>query len=121
MLTEILVALVLLALGLAQVFTSAGMAARALSLSEGQGAALVVAQSVLAELGRSRRIADGVTQGDSGAEHWRLDVKTLPQDGGERGRGILEGHDAVLTVTWRENGRTRSLAFETLLLAAPKP
>jgi hypothetical protein len=119
MLTEILAALVLLALGLAQLFTSVGVASHAVSLSDGQRDALVVARSVLTEAGRAGALADGVNEGKSGDEHWRLVLKRPPDSAA--GRDVLEGHDAELTISWHEDGRTRSLSFSTLLLTVPKP
>ena len=116
MLSEAIVALVIAAVGLAALFTSVGSGATASALADRQRAATAVAQSMIAELQRADAIADGVSEGDTSAgQHWRLELERLKTTAEDR-RGALEGHTVKLTISWRQEGRPRSLDFQTLLL-----
>src|SRR5271167_3741479 len=74
-LLELLVALVILGLGLTVLFGSVGDGVRGASLAARQRDAASAAESMLAELGHSRPLADGETDGDlPNGLHWHLVV-----------------------------------------------
>jgi hypothetical protein len=119
MLTEVIVSLVILALGLGALFNSVSVGSHASALADQQRAATVAAQSIITELGRARAVEDGVSEGDlPGGRHWRLALDKLPA-GDTSSRAVLEGHTVALTVTWQQDGRTQALDFHTLLLRGP--
>jgi type II secretion system protein I len=116
-LLEILVALAILALGLAALFNSVSLGTRTASIADQQRAATTAAQSLLAELGRSRPIADGISEGAfSTGQSWRLDIEPLETP--SAAPPVLQGHKVMLMVSWPENGQSRSIALSTLMLTA---
>jgi hypothetical protein len=116
MLTEVIVSLVILALGLGALFNSVSVGSHASALADQQRAATVAAQSIIAELGRAHAVEDGISEGDlPGGRHWRLTLDKIPT-GDAKGRAVLDGHTVALTLTWRQNGRTQALDFHALLL-----
>jgi general secretion pathway protein I len=116
-LLEIMVALVILAFGLAVLFDAVGLGTGMAGVADQRRAATAAAQSLLAELGRSRPIADGATAGDfPDGQSWRLDI--TPVASAADVPGPLQGHQVELTVSWPDAAGTRSLVFDTLLLTA---
>lgn len=116
-LLEILVALAILALGLAALFNSVSLGTRTALMADQERAATTAAQSLLAELGRSRPIADGISEGAfSTGQSWRLDIEPLETP--NTASPVLQGHKVLLTVSWPENGQSRSIALSTLMLTA---
>jgi len=117
MLTEVLVALAILALGLTALFRAMSPGVDAAALADRQRVATIAAQSLLAELGQSRPVADGISEGEfSSGQHWRLVIEKLPR-AIEGQPHPLDGHRVTLSVTWRQDRQTRSLDFRTLLVA----
>jgi general secretion pathway protein I len=113
-LLEVIVALAILALGLAALFDSIGLGTDTALIAGQQRAAASAAQSLLAELGRTRPIVDGRSDGIfATGQRWQLDLEPLATS-----PGPLQGHSAALTVSWDDDGRTRALVFDTLVLAA---
>ena len=116
-LLEVLVALAILALGLAALFNSVSLGTRTASTADQERAATAAAQSLLAELGRSRPITDGISDGAfPTGQSWRLDIEPLETPGAAP--PVLQGHKVVLIVSWPEEGRSRSIALSTLRLTA---
>ena len=116
-LLEVLVALAILSLGLAALFNSVSLGTRTASTADRERAATAAAQSLLAELGRSRPIADGISDGAfPTGQSWRLDIEPLEIPGAAP--PVLQGHKVVLIVSWPEDGRSRSIALNTLRLTA---
>jgi Tfp pilus assembly protein PilV len=119
MLTEVIVALVILALGLTALFGSVQVSTRAAAIADRQRLAVVAAQSLLADIGISRPIGDGPSEGDfTSGQHWKLEIDKLPDGDNNHQPQPLEGYRVALTVTWQQNGQIRTLDFHTLVLKA---
>jgi general secretion pathway protein I len=113
-LLEVIVALAILSFGLAALFDTVGLGRATASVADQQRAATVSAQSLLAELGRTRPVVDGSTEGVfPTGQRWRLDIKPLDA----AGSGPLQGHEVTLVVSWPDNEQSRSVVFGTLVLA----
>lgn len=120
-LIEILMALAILTIGLTVLFSVLGPAAENAAVADSQRSALAGAQSILAELGHSRPLVDGKYAGDlASGQHWLMEIAPYPGPDAQA-RGALAGHQVTLNVTWGQNGRPRTLAFETTLLTASTP
>ena len=116
-LLEVLVALAILALGLAALFNSISLGTRTASTADRERAATAAAQSLLAELGRSRPFTDGISDGAfPTGQSWHLDIEPLETPGAAP--PVLQGHTVMLIVSWPEDGRSRSIALGTLMLTA---
>lgn len=115
-LLEIVVALAVLALGLAALFDTIGLGTNLAARAEGERQAASAAQSLLAELGHSRPLADGIAQGQfPNGQNWQLAIEPMPGE-----NPIVEAHHVRLTVGGPGDRRARTLVFETILLdAAP--
>jgi hypothetical protein len=118
MLTELLVSLVILGLGLSALFTGVNWAADTATFAAQQEKATSAAQSILAELGRAEPLMDGTREGDlPDGQHWRLSVEKPPDSGTDQ-QHSLQSRIVTLVVTWRQGGAERSLDFRTLMLKA---
>ena len=116
-LLEVIVALVILSLGLAALFHIVSLGTSTASVADQQRAATAAAQSLLAELGKTRPILDGSSTGAfPTGQSWQLDI--APLETGANPSGSLQGHKVVLTVSWPDGNKGRSAAFETLVLTA---
>ena len=116
-LLEVIVALVILSFGLAALFDIVGLGTRTESVADQQRAATAAAQSLLAELGRSRPVTDGTSEGAfPTGQSWRLEIAPLATT--PPAAGPLQAHQVHLTVSWPDTGQARSIAFDTLVLAA---
>jgi prepilin-type N-terminal cleavage/methylation domain-containing protein len=116
-LLEVIVALVILSLGLASLFNTVSLGTHTASVADQQRAATAAAQSLLAELGRSRPIIDGTSDGAfPNGQNWRLDIKPLETQSPVS--APLQGDAVTLTVSWPDNSQGRSLVFDTLVLTA---
>src|ERR1700733_10199668 len=116
-LLEVMVALVIFGLGVAALSGWLGDGVRGASLADRERLAATAARSLLAELGRSRPLADGTTEGDfTDGMHWRLVVD--PVEGSQADHPVLQGHAVTLTVSWLRDGRRESEDFHTLLLGS---
>jgi general secretion pathway protein I len=113
-LLEIVVALAVLALGLAALFDTIGLGTNLAARAEAERQATSAAQSLLAELGRSRPLADGVAEGQFPNEQtWQLVIDPILGDD-----AVIKAHHIRLTVGGPGDRRTRALVFETILLDA---
>jgi general secretion pathway protein I len=116
-LLEVIVALVILSLGLAALFNTVSLGTSTASVADQQRSATAAAQSLLAELGKTRPILDGSSTGAfPNGQSWQLDI--APLESAANPSGILQGHKVVLTVSWPDSGKGRSVGFETLVLTA---
>jgi len=116
-LIELVVALVILSIGLAVLFDIAGLGTNTERTADQERAAAAAAQSLLAQLGRSRPIVDGTTEGEfPNGQVWQLELH--PMETESLPPGPLQGHQARLTVAWLDGTRPRSLQFDTLVLAS---
>jgi general secretion pathway protein I len=116
-LLEVIVALVILSFGLAALFNTVSLGTSTASIADQHRAATAAAQSLLAELGKSRPIIDGSSEGAfPTGQSWQLDI--APLETGANPSGPVQGHKVLLTVSWPDNSKGRSVAFETLLLTA---
>jgi prepilin-type N-terminal cleavage/methylation domain-containing protein len=116
-LLEVIVALVILSLGLAALFDTVSLGTRTASVADRHRAADAAAQSLLAELGRSRPIVDGISTGECATgQSWQLDIE--PLEAASAASGILQGHRVRLTVSWPDPPQGRSILFDTLMLTA---
>jgi len=120
-LLEVLVALVILVLVLGGVFARLHFAVDAVSDAEREAAATEAAKTFFAELGTTRPLAYGVSEGDlPQGQHWRLLVSPFRERPPQAPPGLLEGHNVSLTLSWRQNGRPVGLTFQTLALGIEK-
>jgi general secretion pathway protein I len=122
-LVEVLVSLAILALGFTALFEGLGDGGLAASVADRQRVATEAAQSLLDELGQTRPLVDGESEGDFAAgEHWRLSITPFGAPSSDQaaaaGAPRLNAHLIVLGVTWRANGATQELDFHTLRLGA---
>jgi prepilin-type N-terminal cleavage/methylation domain-containing protein len=116
-LVEVIVALTILVLLLTNIFGRLQFAVDTISDAEREAAATEAAETFLAELGRTRPLAYGVSEGDlPTGQHWRLLVSPVHERPPERPVGLPEGHNVSLTLSWPQHGRTVRLVFETLRL-----
>jgi general secretion pathway protein I len=120
-LLEVLVALTILVLVLAGIFQRLGLAVGAVADAKQEEAATEAAAGFFAELGHTRPMAYGVSEGDwPQGQHWRLLVQPLRERPALAPMNLPEGHTVSLTVSWMEHGRTVRLVFETLRLGVDK-
>jgi general secretion pathway protein I len=120
-LVEVLVALAILSIGLAALFQGVGGGWRAASVADHERIATEGAQSLLDEIGRSRPLLDGVSEGAfAGDEHWRLTIVPLDADENQVANRILSAHLVTLHVTWLAGTVEQELNFRTLRLKAVK-
>jgi general secretion pathway protein I len=113
-LLEIVIALAVLALGLAAMFDTIGLGTNMAARAEGERQATSAAQSLLAELGRSRSVTDGVSQGQfPNGQAWQLAIEPMPGES-----PIVKAHHIRLSVGGPGDRRDRALVFETILLDA---
>jgi prepilin-type N-terminal cleavage/methylation domain-containing protein len=112
-LLELLVALVILALGLVTLFGSLGDGSSAAALARHQRDAVAAAETILAELGRSEPLVDGERDGIVGGLHYHLTISPYNEDGV---KSLVKAHLVSLDLTWQHDGRTDHTSFETLKL-----
>ena len=118
-LLEALVALVILTLALTMVFGRLSTALRVSTSADVDRQAAAAAYRILAELGHSRPLTYGLSEGDAiGGLHWRLKITPTR----ERAPGTvlprLEAHDIALTVFWTDRRSTHERTFSTIRLGA---
>jgi hypothetical protein len=116
-----LVAMTILVFVMAGIFARIHIAVAAASEADRQETAVEEAETIFAELGRSRPLVYGATQGDlpQGA-HFEMLISPLRPRPREAPATLMEGHLVTLTMSWPEHGRIARLSFETLRLGAEK-
>jgi general secretion pathway protein I len=115
-LLEVLVALLILAAGLAAFYRAFGVGLQAGVSAERQERAAEAAERLLAELGRSRPLQDGLTGGEFGdGRPWTLRIEPFVPVQREDQASVIEGRLATLEVL--PGGKSGpSLRVQTLLL-----
>lgn len=114
-LVEILVAFAILALTLAAVMQALSGGLRILSTSDAHSIALRIAETRLAEAGRSMPLESSVETGEDGRYRWRLEI--TPYDGkAGPGSAIPSAYTVRVSVSW---GGGRNLTLSTVKLGPP--
>jgi prepilin-type N-terminal cleavage/methylation domain-containing protein len=97
---------------------------RGVSASQGELAALHLAQTQLAAAGVESPLAEGQQSGSEGGYNWVLDVRrqNAEREGEIRARSRPTGYWVAVEVSWRDEAtrRSRSLQLKTLKVALPK-
>jgi prepilin-type N-terminal cleavage/methylation domain-containing protein len=119
-LLEVLVALVILIGGLVALYQAFGVSLFSSSAADQERRATGAAEQLLAELGRSRPLEDGVTTGvlaNGQSFTLRLEPFTAVEDHGSP--SPVAGHLATLDIAPTQD-RDRKLRVRTLLLGIPQ-
>lgn len=120
-LIEVLVAFSILSLTLAALFSLLSSGTRSTRVADEYGAAVVWAESKLAQLGVSEPLRAGTTRGYFDERfHWQLQVTKRPP---RRTALSLQEHewdllDIALRVQWQSLGTERDIALSTMRLVA---
>ena len=97
---------------------------RGVSASQGELAALHLAQTQLAAIGVESPLAEGQQSGSEGGYSWVLDVRrqNAEREGEIRAKSRPTGYWVAVEVSWRDEAtrRSRSLQLKTLKVALPK-
>jgi general secretion pathway protein I len=116
-LLEVLVAFVILIFALAALTGRLGIGLRTLAHAEAQAGAVAEASRILAELGHSRPLSYGVSEGDLGSgRHFRLEISQLRERPAGAAMPRLEGHVVKLRLFWQGGDRPAGIVFQTLRL-----
>ncbi len=117
-LVEALVAFAILALTLTALYGALGTSLAGIARSTKNDEAVLIASSKLAEIAALRAIpsaAEGAVENT--AFRWRVEPIADPQPEGPEYAGTpLRAQRLKLTISWRENGTTHSIAVERRLL-----
>jgi general secretion pathway protein I len=118
-LLEVIVALAILALSLAVIFETLSNAIGRTAQSDAITHARLLAQSLLAQVGREIPTGVGETSGEDGHGHrWRIQ-QTLQGDQGDRARRRFSVVEVSAEVLWGEGVSAHSITLTTLRLAPP--
>ncbi len=126
-LLEVLVAFIIAALALAALFSGGLGGLRAAAVSGRYTEAVSRAQSHLAAAGIGDALSPGDRQGDEGnGFHWHVRITptatATPVPGAVRGTPVLTLYVVRASVSWAEDGLTRSVELDTMRTApAPPP
>jgi general secretion pathway protein I len=116
-LVEILVAFAILALTFGVVMQALSGGLRLLSASGSHAGALRLAETRLAEAGRSFPVLPSAQTGEEGRYRWRLDIAPYDGNGSKLEAPSVPGaYTVTVTVSW---GRGRSLTLSTVDLGPP--
>ena len=118
-LLEVLVALAVLATGMAAAYETLGVGLRAAAAAERRRAAAAAAENMLAELGRTRPLQDGASEGELGdGQRWRLVIS--PFDAAQPGDAppVVAAHLVQLQVGSPSEAADAGLLVQTLMLEA---
>ncbi len=120
-LVEVLIAFVILALALGALLPGFSGGLRGLGAADDYTTAALLAESVLAAVGREQTLEEGTSAGEfDNGFRWRLDVVALDAELDPEGTLPVRPYDVVLTVSWDGRGDTeRSITLETLRLGPP--
>lgn len=118
-LLEVLVALAILTVGLAAAYETLGVGLRATTAAERRRSAAALAENMLAELGRTRPLRDGASEGELGdGQRWRLVISPLNAADPESPLPVLAAHLVRLEVGPRNDDADPGLVVQTLMLEA---
>ena len=120
-LLEVMVALVILVLALSGLYESLGLGVRMATRVDRQQRAVDAAETLLAELGRSRPLRAGITQGDfDRGGRWHLAVQPLPVETDPRTTLAVQGFSVAVTIDWPEERHAADVTVHTILLGPPE-
>ena len=116
-LIETLVAFTILALSLTALYAAFGTSLRGLERAGNAEEASLLAESKLEELRVARAVPDQSQTGafDTKPYRWRLTTKAEAADP-NRPPSPIEPRHVILSILWEEQGRTRTLNIETIVL-----
>ena len=116
-LIEVLVALIILAGGLGAAYPGRGLGRQATSATERHRAAASAAESLLAELGRTRPLRDAATEGDlPDGQAWHLDITPFDTTSQSDAAAVMSGHWVRISIRQRNAQAADGLLFQTLML-----
>lgn len=116
-LLEVLVAMVILIVGLAAVYEAFGSGLLAGVTAKRDRSAAEAAENMIAEIGRSRSVEEGVKTGElPDGQRWSLRVEPFDPAGSDRPVSPVVGHIATLEVS-SENGKGAPLRVQTFILS----
>jgi general secretion pathway protein I len=116
-LLEVVIAFVILVLAMAIVVGRLGIAIRSLGIVDADHEAALVADRIMTELGHSRPLTYGVSEGDlPEGQHWRLLITPTRERPAGAALPRLEAHDVALTISWRDRAAIRRTSFKTIRL-----
>jgi type II secretory pathway pseudopilin PulG len=123
-LMETIVALIIFVACYILIQQGLALGSRGVSASQGELAALHVAQSRIATVGVEGPPAEGRQSGTSDGYDWVIDVRRQDADteSQSRARSRPSGYWVAVEVTWRDEAtrRPRSLQLKTLKVALPR-
>lgn len=113
MLTEVLVALTIAAIGLSALFKYVDVGSSTALQAADDRTVTLIAQSRLAQLGHIQPLTDGVEEGElPNGYHWR--VSSIPLNSGKAPPQPLAGHLVTIDISWLRDGRLHTRRFSTL-------
>ena len=113
-LLEVLIALAILSVALGILFQSISNSIANSRSAEEESRATVLAQSIIAQLGKEILIEPGEFSGISAAgQQWKLQQTEMA---GEAGSGKLKRYRETVTVEWGTGGARRKITLSTLRL-----
>ena len=115
-LLEAMVALAILAVGLAEFYRTFGAGLQAEAAVQREREAVGAADRLMAELGRLRPVRDGVTAGElPGGQRWTLRLEPIGNVDQDNPSRLASGHLATLTVG--PAGRGSAWQVRTIVIA----
>lgn len=112
-LIEILVAMVIMAMGLALLYQILGTNTQAVSMTSQYQRAAMLAQSLLATHDAIPETGWNA-QGQSGGFSWSANTQAYQTSAGRQEMALVPLHQLNILVQWQENGNTRALNLSTL-------
>jgi len=112
-LIEILVAMVIMAMGLALLYQILGTNTQAVSMTSQYQRAAMLAQSLLATHDAIPE-SGWNAQGQSGGFTWSANTQAYQTSAGRQEMALVPLHQLNIVVQWQENGNTRALNLSTL-------
>ncbi|THU01041.1 prepilin-type N-terminal cleavage/methylation domain-containing protein [Lampropedia puyangensis] len=112
-LIEVLVAMVIMAMGLALLYQVLGTNTQAVSVTSQYQRAAMLAQSLLAAHDAIPE-SGWHAQGQSGGFDWQANTHPYATPANRQDMALVPLHQLDITVQWQENGNTRSIALSTL-------
>lgn len=112
-LIEVLVAMVIMAMGLALLYQILGTNTQAVSMTSQYQRAAMLGQSLLAAHDAIPE-SGWNAQGQSGGYSWRASTQPYQTSSGRQEMGLVPLHQLNIDIQWQENGNTRALNLSTL-------
>ncbi|MDH5857682.1 prepilin-type N-terminal cleavage/methylation domain-containing protein [Lampropedia aestuarii] len=112
-LIEVLVAMVIMAMGLALLYQILGTNTQAVSMTSQYQRAAMLGQSLLAAHDAIPE-SGWNAQGQSGGYSWSARTQPYQTSSGRQEMGLVPLHQLNIDIQWQENGNTRALNLATL-------